>query len=70
MKTLDEMLYGPGYCNRCGLMKPLAMVHVPGVFDDEEECWKEGEISLDPHERTGYCHDCALAVLEELKRTQ
>jgi hypothetical protein len=66
--TIDEMLFGPGYCRRCGLLKPLAMVAVPGLHEDENGELDGGTLHLSPHDRTGYCFECAPQVLQNLKK--
>jgi len=69
--TLEGALFGPGYCKRCGLIKPLAMVAVPGLREDEETGELDGgELYLNPldERRHGYCFECAPVVLEEMNR--
>jgi len=67
---IHQMVFGaPGYCERCGLMKKLAMVAMPGMHEDEETGEPiGGTLHLDPHERRGYCFDCAPIILEEINR--
>jgi len=63
------MVFGPGYCERCRLIKPLAMLAMPGMREDPATGELEGgSISLEPTERRGYCYDCAPIILEEMKR--
>jgi len=67
-ERFEDLLFGPGYCQRCKLIKPLAMVAIPGAKTDPESGDLEGGmLHLDPHDdqRTGYCRDCALIVAEE-----
>ena len=66
---LKEMLFGLGYCNRCGLIKPLAMVAITGTRIDKETGEIEGGIlHLDPLERSGFCEPCALEWCREQKQ--
>ena len=60
----EELIFGLGYCKRCGLIKQLAMVAIPGLHEDETGSLDGGELSLDPLERTGYCEPCAIAIIE------
>ena len=68
MSELNDLLFGPGYCNHCGLIKPLAMVAVPGLHEDEDGELDGGVLHLDVHERSGYCYPCAIKVCEDIKR--
>jgi hypothetical protein len=62
---IEHMLFGiPGYCKRCGLIKPLAMLAIPGLREDERGELDGGTIHLDPLERSGYCKPCAIKLLE------
>jgi hypothetical protein len=69
---LDEILFGPGTCKRCGLIKPLAMVAVPGLHEDEHGELDGGTLYLDPLDarRKGYCFECAPVVLAKMQRKQ
>jgi hypothetical protein len=69
--SLEDAIFGPGYCKRCRLIKPLAMVAMPGLHEDEETGELDGgTLPLDPldEQRQGYCYDCAPLVLEEMLR--
>jgi hypothetical protein len=68
--VVEQMVFGaPGYCKRCGLIKKLAMVAIPGLQEDEETGDLDGGmLHLDPLERTGYCYECAPIVLENMTR--
>ena len=71
MSAIDQMLFGPGTCKRCRLIKPLVMVEVPGLHEDEETGELDGgTLHLHPldEQRLGFCHDCAPAVLKEITR--
>jgi hypothetical protein len=72
MGTLNDLIFGPGTCKRCRLIKPLAMLEIPGLHEDAEtgELDGEGMMHLDPldEERRGYCYECAPIILEEMKR--
>jgi hypothetical protein len=71
LDKLEQATFGPGTCKRCRLIKPLAMLAVPGMHEDPETGELEGgTIHLDPldEQRTGYCYECALIVAEEWKR--
>jgi hypothetical protein len=73
MSVIEKMLFGPGYCKRCRLIKPLAMVAIPGLQEDKETGELDGgTMHLDPfdEQRQGYCMECAPSVLEEMKRKQ
>jgi hypothetical protein len=63
MNILDKrVLHGPGTCNRCHLIKPLAMVGLPGASEDPETGeLTGGTMYFDPldERRQGYCYDCA-----------
>ena len=67
---VEQMVFGPpGYCQRCGLIKKLAMVAIPGLHEDKETGELDGgTLHLVPHERRGYCFDCAPIVLEKIAR--
>jgi hypothetical protein len=61
---LHGLLFGPGYCNGCGLIKPLAMVAVAGLHENEKTGELEGgELALDPLQRSGFCEPCAIKWL-------
>ena len=60
---LKDLLFGPGYCKGCGLIKPLAMVAIPGKYEDETGELDGGTPHLDPLERSGYCRECAIKWL-------
>jgi len=64
-----DVIFGPGYCKGCGLIKPLAMVAIPGLHEDEETGELDGGmLHLDPLERSGYCQPCAIKWLESQKQ--
>lgn len=66
---MKDLLFGPGYCERCGLIKSLAMVAMPGLYTDEHgELSGKSTLALDPLERHGYCKECAIAMLDEMDR--
>jgi len=71
MNELEQMIFGPGTCKRCRLIKPLAMLAVPGMHEDSETGELDGgTVYLDPldEKRQGYCYECALIVAEEWGR--
>jgi hypothetical protein len=70
MNALGDLLFGPGTCKICGLIKPLAMVEVPGLHEDERGELDGGTMYFDPldEHRRGYCHECAPKMLEKMKR--
>jgi hypothetical protein len=65
--SLNDLVFGPGYCKSCGLIKPLAMVAVPGLHEDEQDGLDGGMLNLDPLERYGYCMECAALVLKKIQ---
>jgi hypothetical protein len=67
VSDLERLMFGPGYCSHCGLLKPLAMVAVPGMRENERGELEGGTFFLDPHDeqRRGYCHECAVIVLNK-----
>lgn len=70
MSDLDALLFGPGYCDRCKLIKPLAMLPLPGLHENKETGEMDGEsvVHIQVTDRHGYCHDCAPIVLSEMTR--
>ena len=69
--VIDQWLFGPGTCKRCGLIKPLAMMEMPGMHEDPETGEVEGGmVYLHPldERRRGYCFECAPIVLQEMQR--
>ena len=65
--VIQHMVFGiPGYCKGCGLIKPLAMLAMPGLYTDEKTGEVEGKsfLHLDPLKRSGYCKPCAIKLLE------
>ena len=68
MNWVDKILFGPGYCQDCGLIKPLAMLAMPGLHENERGELEGGTISLVATERQGYCLQCAEKLLEKMKR--
>jgi hypothetical protein len=68
--VLQDLIFGPGYCKSCGLIKPLAMVAVPGLHEDEETGELDGgTLYFDPldERRQGYCYECAPLILDKIK---
>jgi hypothetical protein len=68
MSNLDNLFFGPGYCKDCGLIKPLVMTAIPGLHEDEHGELTGGSIAIDPLERSGYCRECAIKMLEKTKK--
>jgi len=67
--ALNDLLFGPGYCNGCGLIKRLVMVAMPGMREDKETGeLTGGTMHFDPLERSGYCEQCALKWLAKQKQ--
>jgi len=69
---IEELIFGPGFCKRCGLLKPLVMIEAPGLSENKETGELDGEsfVSFVPEGRQGYCETCAIEVIKEGQRKQ
>ena len=68
MDRWHDQVFGPGYCKCCRLLKPLAMIEIPGLHEDKDGELTGGMLILDPHARRGYCYDCAPDAIERMTR--